>query len=169
MPLFGRKKSEDVPVRTAWDPLPLPPPARPDGLRTMEDHRDYLLSCTEELPAFGQQLLDAVDLASCEEIVSPISLPGFDNTAMDGYAVRAQDVAAASPEDPVRLPVVGEVAAGQAAPAPAVTGHGDEDHDRGADPHGCRRDRRLRVHRPRRGRRGDLRTQRGRPAHPADR
>ena len=116
MPLFGRKKTEDVPVRTAWDPLPLPPPARPDGLRTMEDHRDYLLSCTEELPAFGQQLLDAVDLASCEEIVSPISLPGFDNTAMDGYAVRAQDVAAASPEDPVRLPVVGEVAAGQAAP-----------------------------------------------------
>ena len=89
MPLFGRKKSEDAPVRPAWDPLPLPPPARPDGLRTMEDHRAYLLSCVEELPAFGQQLLDAVDLASCEDIVSPISLPGFDNTAMDGYAVRA--------------------------------------------------------------------------------
>ena len=116
MPLFGRKKTEDAPVRPAWDPLPLPPPARPDGLRTMEDHRAYLLSCVEELPAFGQQLLDAVDLASCEEIVSPISLPGFDNTAMDGYAVRAQDVATASPDDPVRLPVVGEVPAGQAAP-----------------------------------------------------
>lgn len=116
MPLFGRKKTEDAPARPDWDPLPLPPPARPDGLRTMEDHRDYLLSCVTELPAFGQQLLDAVDLAICEEIVSPISLPGFDNTAMDGYAVRAQDVAPATSESPVRLPVVGEVAAGQPPP-----------------------------------------------------
>jgi len=116
MPLFGRKKSEDAPVRPEWEPLPLPPPARSDGLRTMEDHRAYLLSCVTELPAFGQQLLDAVDLAVCEEVVSPISLPGFDNTAMDGYAVRAQDVAPASAESPVRLPVVGEVPAGQPAP-----------------------------------------------------
>jgi molybdopterin molybdotransferase len=116
MPLFGRKKTDDVPVRRDWEPLPLPPPVRPDGLRSMEDHRDYLLSCVEELPAFGQQLLDAVDLALCEEIVAAISLPGFDNTAMDGYAVRAEDVATASPQNPVRLPVVGEVAAGQPAP-----------------------------------------------------
>jgi molybdopterin molybdotransferase len=116
MPLFGRRKTDDAPTRPEWEPLPLPPPARPDGLRTMEDHRAYLLSCVTELPAFGQQLLDTVDLALCEEIVSPISLPGFDNTAMDGYAVRAQDVASASPESPVRLPVVGEVPAGQPAP-----------------------------------------------------
>lgn len=116
MPLFGRKKTDDAPARPAWEPLPLPPPARPDGLRTMEDHRDYLLSCVDPLPAFGQQLLDAVDLAIYEEVVSPISLPGFDNTAMDGYAVRAQDVAAATAESPVRLPVVGEVPAGQPAP-----------------------------------------------------
>lgn len=116
MPLFGRKKSDDAPVRPSWDPLPLPPPARPDGMRSMEDHRDYLLSCVSELPAFGQQLLDAVDLAICEDVVAPISLPGFDNTAMDGYAVRAQDVATASADSPVRLPVVGEVPAGQPAP-----------------------------------------------------
>jgi molybdopterin molybdotransferase len=60
--------------------------------------------------------MDAVDLAVGEEFNSPISLPGFDNTAMDGYAVRAQDVAAAAPDRPVRLPVVGEVPAGQPAP-----------------------------------------------------
>lgn len=116
MPLFGRKKTDDAPAPRSWEPLPLPPPARPDGLRSMEDHRAYLLSCVSELPAFGQQLLDAVDLAICEEIVSPINLPGFDNTAMDGYAVRAQDVASASSDSPVRLPVVGEVPAGQPAP-----------------------------------------------------
>ena len=116
MPLFGRKKTEDPPARAPWDPLPLPPPTRPDGLRSMDDHRGYVLSCVTELPAFGQQLLDAVGLAVCEDVISPISLPGFDNSAMDGYAVRAADVATASPEAPVRLPVVGEVPAGQAPP-----------------------------------------------------
>src|SRR5581483_8686876 len=39
-------------------------------------------------------------------------LPSFDNSAMDGYAVRVADVAAASAENPVTLPVVAEVAAG---------------------------------------------------------
>ena len=39
-------------------------------------------------------------------------LPSFDNSAMDGYAVRVEDVAAATEENPVTLPVVAEVAAG---------------------------------------------------------
>ena len=39
-------------------------------------------------------------------------LPSFDNSAMDGYAVRVEDVAAASEDNPVTLPVVAEVAAG---------------------------------------------------------
>src|SRR5262249_9341897 len=39
-------------------------------------------------------------------------LPGFDNSAMDGYAVRAADVAGASAENPVTLPVDAEIAAG---------------------------------------------------------
>ena len=116
MPLFGRKKTEDAPARPDWEPLPPPPAARENGMRSLEDHRDYLLSCVTELPPFGQQLLDAVDLAICEEVISPISLPGFDNSAMDGYAVRAQDVASAADETPVRLPVVGEVPAGRPAP-----------------------------------------------------
>ena len=42
-----------------------------------------------ELPPFGQQMLDAVGLSICEDVVSPINLPRFDNSAMDGYAVRA--------------------------------------------------------------------------------
>ncbi len=81
----------------------------------MEAHRDYLLSCVEELPPFRQQILDALDLSLCEDIVSTVDLPRFDNSAMDGYAVRAADVAAAVPDSPVNLPVVGEVAAGGAA------------------------------------------------------
>ena len=46
--------------------------------------------------------------------MAPVSLPGFDNSAMDGYAVRFDDVAGAAPETPVTLPVVGEIGAGQA-------------------------------------------------------
>jgi molybdopterin molybdotransferase len=79
----------------------------------MDDHRDYLLSCLEELPAFSQHVLDALDLSICEDVYASISMPRFDNSAMDGYAVRAVDVAGASEESPVILPVVGEVAAGQ--------------------------------------------------------
>lgn len=81
----------------------------------MADHRDYLLSCVGELPPFPQQILDALGLSIVEDVVSPISLPGFDNSAMDGYAVHADDVEDASQQDPVSLPVVGEVAAGQSA------------------------------------------------------
>ncbi|HUN58849.1 MAG TPA: gephyrin-like molybdotransferase Glp, partial [Candidatus Binataceae bacterium] len=47
-----------------------------------------------------------------EEIRSPRDIPGFDNSAMDGYAVRAADIAAASESHPVRLRVLGTVAAG---------------------------------------------------------
>src|ERR1700704_2204705 len=47
-----------------------------------------------------------------EEVHSPRDIPGFDNSAMDGYAVRAADIAAASESNPVRLEVLETVAAG---------------------------------------------------------
>ena len=40
------------------------------------------------------------------------NLPPFDNSAMDGYAVRAADVAGATEDAPVTLPLAGEIAAG---------------------------------------------------------
>ncbi len=117
MPLFGRNKSpEPPPSAPEREPLPTPPDPGPRGLRPMAAHRDYLLSCVAELPPFGQHILGALDLSICEDVVAEISLPRFDNSAMDGYAVRAEDVAHASDDTPVSLPVVGEVAAGQAAP-----------------------------------------------------
>ncbi|GAA2111659.1 molybdopterin molybdotransferase MoeA [Microlunatus panaciterrae] len=124
MPLFGRKKSPEpeAPAQHALPSLPEPPAARPDGLRSLADHRDYLLDCIEELPPFGQQILDALDLSLCEDIVSTVNLPGFDNSAMDGYAVQAADVADATPGSPVILPVVGEIAAGKSASHPLSPG-----------------------------------------------
>ena len=47
-----------------------------------------------------------------EDVVSNIDIPPLDNTAMDGYAVRAADTAGASEQSPVTLRVVGELAAG---------------------------------------------------------
>jgi molybdopterin molybdotransferase len=47
-----------------------------------------------------------------EEIRAPRDIPGFDNSAMDGYAVRASDIARASETNPVRLKVIETVAAG---------------------------------------------------------
>jgi molybdopterin molybdotransferase len=56
------------------------------------------------------------------EAVALVTLPPWDNSAMDGYAIRAADVAAASETAPIRLAVTGEVPAGGAAEGPV--GHG---------------------------------------------
>jgi len=117
MPLFGRKKNDEALRHTPEvAALPEPPAPGPGGLRTLEQHRDYLLSCVDELMPFGQHVLDALGLSICEDVVSGVDLPRFDNSAMDGYAVRAADVQHATDVRPVRLPVVGEVPAGASAP-----------------------------------------------------
>ncbi|MCB0963945.1 MAG: molybdopterin molybdenumtransferase MoeA, partial [Acidimicrobiales bacterium] len=54
--------------------------------------------------------------------VAPEAVPPWDNSAMDGYAVRADDVAGAGPDAPVRLRVVDTVAAGAAATTPVGPG-----------------------------------------------
>jgi len=56
-------------------------------------------------------------LVLAEEVRSDIDLPPFDNSSMDGYAVRAEDVLDASDSSPARLKVVGYLPAG-AAPGP---------------------------------------------------
>ncbi len=62
---------------------------------------------TERVP-----LGDALGRYLLEDVVSALDLPAFDNSAMDGYAVRSVDVSAASADAPVSLPVVGDIAAG---------------------------------------------------------
>lgn len=114
MALFARKKKtvDEIPEVEPVERLPAPPELNESGMRRMEDHRDYLLSQVEELPAFGHALLEAMGLSSCEDIESDIDLPGFDNSAMDGYAVHAADTVGADSQQPVVMAVLGEVAAG---------------------------------------------------------
>ena len=58
-------------------------------------------------------LADAGGRVLAEDVRSEVALPPWDNSAMDGYAVRAEDVNAAKPDSPVILRVIGTVAAGQ--------------------------------------------------------
>lgn len=70
------------------------------------------------LPPEKVAVPDALGRVLAAEVVAAEAVPPFANTAMDGYAVRAADVAGAR----VRLPVVAEVAAGHPAPRPLAAG-----------------------------------------------
>ncbi len=94
--------------------------SQPSGLHfeadpvPVDDLLDAVLARIEPLPAFGQPLGESLGLAAAEEVRAGVRLPRFDNSAMDGYAVRADDVRGAVEADPVTLPVVGEIGAGRA-------------------------------------------------------
>lgn len=110
-----------IPPRT--DPGPSSPTsARPrpasirEGMLTVEDHLEKILRGIGPLGAYDQPLVESLGLPLHEAFVSPSDLPLFDNSAMDGYAIRSEDLAGASREQPVVLPVVGEIAAGSGRP-----------------------------------------------------
>jgi molybdopterin molybdotransferase len=84
-----------------------------DRMSSVDEHVERILDALVPLPPYDQPLLEALGLPVCEAISAPMDLPSFDNSAMDGYAVYFDDVASASADHPVHLPVVGEMAAGQ--------------------------------------------------------
>jgi molybdopterin molybdotransferase len=63
-------------------------------------------------PAPRLPLDDALDGVLAEDIVSPLDIPAWTNSAMDGYAARGEDVRGASEEHPVRLRVIEHIPAG---------------------------------------------------------
>lgn len=65
---------------------------------------------------------DVLGRVLARDVVAPGALPRFRNSQMDGFAVRAADVAPAAPGAPVTLPVVGDVAAAPGEPAPLEPG-----------------------------------------------
>jgi len=83
-----------------------------EALTSVEEHLADILGTIRPLVPTELSLGDAHGLVLAEDVTAASPLPSFDNSAMDGYAVRVEDVAAASEENPVMLPVVGEVAAG---------------------------------------------------------
>ncbi|MCX3060261.1 molybdotransferase-like divisome protein Glp [Streptomyces beihaiensis] len=90
------------------------PSASPGQLWSVDEHLEDILSTVQPLDPIELQLLDAQGCVLVEDVTVPVSLPPFDNSSMDGYAVRVADVAGASEEYPAVLTVIGDVAAGQA-------------------------------------------------------
>jgi molybdopterin molybdotransferase len=82
-------------------------------MRSVEEHRRVVAGLITGRAPVTLPLADTLGLVLAEDIVAPLSLPGFDNSAMDGYAVVSDDIAAATPEQPVLLPVAEDIPAGR--------------------------------------------------------
>ncbi|WP_252445718.1 molybdopterin molybdotransferase MoeA [Pseudonocardia humida] len=82
--------------------------------RTVDEHRAVVAAllgpaaATEDVPVG-----EALGRVLAADIAAAVSLPSFDNSAMDGYAVRASELAGATPDAPVVLPVATDIPAGR--------------------------------------------------------
>ncbi|WP_426571649.1 gephyrin-like molybdotransferase Glp [Aquihabitans sp. McL0605] len=81
----------------------------------LAEAREHVLSRCHPRGPVPVPLIDAAGCVLAGPVVAPEAVPPWDNSAMDGFAVRAADVAGASEDRPVTLPVVATVAAGAAA------------------------------------------------------
>ncbi|WP_037910499.1 molybdotransferase-like divisome protein Glp [Actinacidiphila yeochonensis] len=83
-----------------------------DRVWSVSEHLDSILGQLRPLDPIELPLLDAQGCVLVDDVTVVASLPPFANSSMDGYAVRAADVEAATPEHPAVLDVIGDVAAG---------------------------------------------------------
>jgi molybdopterin molybdotransferase len=83
-------------------------------MRSVEEHQRVVAGLISSRPPVDMPLADTLGMVLADDVVAPLSLPGFDNSAMDGYAVVADDIAAASEDGPVQLPVAEDIPAGRA-------------------------------------------------------
>ncbi len=82
-------------------------------MRSVEEHQRVVAGMIRARPAAMVALAEAQGLMLAKDVVAQLSLPVFDNSAMDGYAVRAEDAAGATADNPVRLPVAEDIPAGR--------------------------------------------------------
>ncbi|GAA4802301.1 gephyrin-like molybdotransferase Glp [Nocardioides caeni] len=87
------------------------------SLRSAADHQRQVAALiasrhADGWPAEVVPLTQSRDRILAEPVASAEPLPAFDNSAMDGYAVRSADIAGATAQAPVRLPVAGDIPAG---------------------------------------------------------
>ena len=89
---------------------------------SVEEARQQMLATIPVLPSEKRAILSCVGYVLAEALHATENIPPFDNSAMDGYAVRAADVKGASEENPAVLSVVETVAAGYAPTKQVATG-----------------------------------------------
>ncbi|HYB80150.1 MAG TPA: gephyrin-like molybdotransferase Glp [Mycobacterium sp.] len=82
-------------------------------MRSVAEHQRVVTDLIRARPAAGVALMQAQGLVLADDVVAQLALPVFDNSAMDGYAVHAEDTSGATPEHPVVLPVVEDIPAGR--------------------------------------------------------
>jgi len=85
------------------------------AMQSVDSYLSEVLAAIRPVPPRELRLDEADGGVLTEDVTAAWPLPPFDNSGMDGYAVLAADVAAATPERPVTLPVSGEVPAGDTA------------------------------------------------------
>ncbi|MFY7065587.1 gephyrin-like molybdotransferase Glp [Nocardiopsis changdeensis] len=85
-------------------------------MKSVEQHIADILAVVDDPRPVEVDLFQAHGTVLAGTVASPVSLPGFDNSSMDGYAVQAADLADASPQAPVLLPVVADIPAGDPSP-----------------------------------------------------
>lgn len=84
-----------------------------DTYLSVDDARQNLLSAFQATEATTVPLLEALGLVVTQDIRSPFDYPRFDNSSMDGFAVKSRDVRDASTSKPVVLKVIGDMPAGE--------------------------------------------------------
>ena len=91
------------------------PPFAPVARRTrsVAEHRAAVADLLAPMPAERVAVREARGRVLAEPLLAAVALPPFDNSAMDGYAVRAADVAGATEDDAVVLPVADDIPAGR--------------------------------------------------------
>ncbi len=88
----------------------------------VEDARARILSYFARLPVERRAPLDSLGQVLAEDVLAPFDIPPRDNTAMDGYAVRAADTTGATEESPISLKVTADLAAGYVLDTPVGPG-----------------------------------------------
>ena len=89
---------------------------------SVEEARQRMLDTIPVLSSEKREILECTDYVLAEALHAEENIPPFDNSAMDGYAVRAADVKNASEKNPVVLSVVETIAAGYAATKQVAAG-----------------------------------------------
>jgi molybdopterin molybdotransferase len=79
---------------------------------SVEEALDRILSYIARLEPEEKPILEALGQVVAEDVISGVDIPPLDNTAMDGYAVRAADTEGATEQSLLTLRVIGELAAG---------------------------------------------------------
>ena len=89
-----------------------PEVAEAGSLYSVEAYQAAIFAVLAPLAPTSLELAAAEGCVLAEDVTAAVSLPPFDNSSMDGYAVHAADVAGAALDAPATLPVTGEIAAG---------------------------------------------------------